>query len=75
MSTVEAIGWTSHFYAVLMINIVSFIIDVNTVFNSCMHLILFQALLHASVACSQKPSIQWVSASDLEDAAAASVSR
>jgi CTP synthase len=37
-------------------------------------LILLQALLHSSVACSLKPSIQWVAASDLEDAAATSVS-
>ncbi|KAF7063976.1 hypothetical protein CFC21_070426 [Triticum aestivum] len=36
------------------------------------YLSVVKALLHASVACSQKPSIQWVSASDLEDAAAAS---
>uniref|UniRef100_A0A453JZ72 CTP synthase N-terminal domain-containing protein n=1 Tax=Aegilops tauschii subsp. strangulata TaxID=200361 RepID=A0A453JZ72_AEGTS len=39
------------------------------------YLSVVKALLHASVACSQKPSIQWVSASDLEDATAASVSR
>lgn len=36
------------------------------------YLSVVKALLHASVACSQKPSIQWVSASDLEDATAAS---
>ncbi len=35
---------------------------------------MFQALLHASVACSLKPSIQWIAASDLEDATATSVS-
>jgi CTP synthase len=38
------------------------------------YLNLFQALLHASVACSLKPSIQWIAASDLEDATAINVS-
>ncbi|KAM0911948.1 hypothetical protein ACQ4PT_013132 [Festuca glaucescens] len=36
------------------------------------YLSVVKALLHSSVACSLKPSIQWVAASDLEDAAATS---
>uniref|UniRef100_A0A0D9Y092 CTP synthase n=1 Tax=Leersia perrieri TaxID=77586 RepID=A0A0D9Y092_9ORYZ len=32
------------------------------------YLSVVKALLHASVACSLKPSIQWIAASDLEDA-------
>nr|CAB3466148.1 unnamed protein product [Digitaria exilis] len=34
------------------------------------YLSVVKALLHASVACSLKPSIQWIAASDLEDATA-----
>ncbi|KAF2908301.1 hypothetical protein DAI22_12g174800 [Oryza sativa Japonica Group] len=36
------------------------------------YLSVVKALLHASVACSLKPSIQWIAASDLEDATATS---
>ncbi|NP_001146892.2 CTP synthase isoform X1 [Zea mays] len=36
------------------------------------YLSVVKALLHASVACSLKPSIQWIAASDLEDATAIS---
>lgn len=32
-----------------------------------------QALLHASVACSLKPSVEWIAASDLEDESAKAV--
>ncbi|ONM33380.1 CTP synthase family protein [Zea mays] len=37
------------------------------------YLSVVKALLHASVACSLKPSIQWIAASDLEDATAISL--
>lgn len=31
------------------------------------YLLKLQALLHASIACSLKPTIDWIAASDLED--------
>ena len=34
---------------------------------------MLQALLHASIACSLKPSVQWIAASDLEDESAKAV--
>jgi hypothetical protein len=39
----------------------------------CYALFCLQALLHACIACSLKPSIDWIAASDLEEDSAESV--
>lgn len=63
------------FFCYNWIFLCSFLLESVDLFRGVSHVpFCIQALLHASVECSRKLVVEWVAATDLEDATAAKVS-